>query len=32
MTNEAKLYTGEKADSSINSPGKTGQLNVNKWN
>ena len=32
MAKETRLYNGGKADSSIDSAGKTEQLNVIKWN
>ena len=32
MTNEARIYNGEKIVTLINSVGKTGQLHVKEWN
>ena len=32
LTNEARIYNGEKTASSINGAGKTGQLHVQEWN
>ena len=32
MTKQARIYNGEKTDSSISGAGKTGQLHVKEWN
>ena len=32
LTKEARIYNGEKTDSSINGAGKTGELHVNELN
>ena len=32
LKKEARLYNGEKTDSSRNGAGKTGQLHVKEWN
>ena len=32
LTKEARIYNGEKTDSSRNGAGKTGQLHVKEWN